>query len=153
MQPSRAHVSSADERSLRQLEQISEWMDRRYVDPILGLLVPGVGDALGAVIGLYGINVALRLGAHPVVVARMLLNLALDALLGSIPLVGAIGDFFFRAHTKNLALLRARRADRVRVADYIIVIAAAVGFLAALAVPIVLAAWLLTWVFQALSAT
>lgn len=139
-----------EERSLRQLEQISDWMDRKYVDPIVGLLVPGVGDALGALVGLYGVNVALRLGAHPVVVARMLLNLAIDALLGAIPILGAFGDFFFRAHTRNAALLRARRSERVRAVDYFIVLAAAVGFLAALAVPIVLAAWLMTWVFHAL---
>lgn len=142
-------MPEVEERSLRQLEQISDWMDRRYVDPIVGLLVPGVGDALGAVVGLYGVNVALRLGAHPVVVARMLLNLAIDALLGAIPILGAFGDFFFRAHTRNVALLRARRSQRVRPVDYFIVLAAAVGFLAALAVPIVLAAWLATWAFHA----
>lgn len=146
-------MSESDERSLRQLEQVSHWMDRRYLDPILGLLLPGVGDALGALVGLYGVNVALRLRAHPVVVARMLLNLALDALLGSVPILGAFGDFFFRAHSRNVTLLRARRLDRVRPADYVIVAAAALGFLAALVVPIVLCAWLLTWAIQALGGT
>lgn len=144
-------MPEVEERSLRQLEQISNWMDRRYVDPILGLLVPGVGDALGALVGLYGVNVAFRMGAHPVVVARMLLNLALDALLGAVPILGAFGDFFFRAHTRNVALLRARRTERRRPVDYVIVVAAAVGFFAALAVPIVLAAWLATWALQALA--
>ena len=143
-------MSKDDEHALRQLEQLSTWMDRRYIDPILGLLVPGVGDALGAVVGLYGVKVALRVGAHPMVIARMLLNLALDAMLGAVPVVGAFGDFFFRAHIKNVTLLRTRRDDRVRPVDYVVVGAAALGFLLALAVPIVLAAWLLTWVFQQL---
>lgn len=143
-------VSRPDEDALGRLEWLSDWMDRRYVDPILGLVFPGVGDALGAVVGLYGVKVALSLGAHPVVVARMLINLAFDALLGAIPVFGAIGDFLFRAHLKNVALLRARHEERVRPVDYVIVSAAALAFLAALVVPIVLAVWLLSWAFQML---
>lgn len=143
-------TSPANERALRQLEQLGHWMDRRYVDPILGLVMPGVGDALGALVGLYGVNVAFRIGAHPMVIARMLVNLALDAMLGAIPVLGALGDFFFRAHSKNAALLRARRDDRVRPTDYVVVGAAALGFAVALVLPIVLAAWLLTWAIQAL---
>jgi hypothetical protein len=49
-----------------------------------------------------------------------------------------------------VTLLRARRSERVRPVDYFIVLAAAVGFLVALALPIALAAWLATWVFQTL---
>jgi hypothetical protein len=143
-------MTQTHEQALARLELLSDWMDRRYVDPMLGLLLPGVGDALGAAIGLYGVRVAVSAGAHPLVVARMLINLALDAILGAVPLFGAIGDFFFRAHTRNVALLRARRAERVRVVDYVVVMVAALAFLVALALPIVIATWLLSWVFHAL---
>jgi hypothetical protein len=45
----------------------------------------------------------------PVIVARMLLNLALDAVLGAIPLLGDIADFAYKANQHNLALLVGHR--------------------------------------------
>jgi len=143
-------MSEAHERSLQKLEQISDWMDRRYVDPILGMLVPGAGDALGALVGLYGVKVALRIGAHPMVIARMLINLTLDALFGAVPIIGLFGDFFFRAHLRNVELLRNRRADGARPGDYAVVALAALAFVTALILPIVAAVFVITWVVRAL---
>jgi uncharacterized protein DUF4112 len=105
-----------DPRAYIQLaERLSYWMDRRYVDPILGLVLPGAGDAIGAGIGLLGIYAAYKLRAHPIVIARMLLNLAIDSLLGSIPVLGVVIDFVFRANTRNLdgSALRARAGAAV----------------------------------------
>src|SRR6187431_662271 len=95
--PARAHDPSDpaagrprgpdDDRYLALAERIAYWMDRRYVDPILGFVLPGAGDAIGAGIGLLGIFAAFRMRAHPVVIARMLVHLAVDALLGSIPIL------------------------------------------------------------------
>lgn len=85
-------------------------MDRKYLDPIIGLVLPGAGDALGSLLGLYGVLVAINRGVHPVVVARMLINLALDSLAGAIPFVGWAFDFVFRAHVRNLELVRDRKA-------------------------------------------
>jgi len=115
-------------------------MDQRFLDPLLGLFLPGVGDMIGSAVGLYPVLLAWRRGAPKALLARMLLNLAADALGGSVPLVGDVWDFLFRAHARNLALLRSRSRGREvhgRVADTLIVAAAAVTFLAALAAPVV----------------
>ena len=125
-------------REMELLERIAYWMDRRYVDPLLALLLPGVGDVLGAMVGLLTVAVAVRMRAHPALIARMLIHLAADALLGSIPLVGPGIDFFYRAHTKNLELLRQRDVWTARTSDWLVVSGAGVLFLIALSVPIIL---------------
>lgn len=140
--PSDRRDTSTD-RELELVERLAGWMDRRYVDPILGLLIPGAGDVLGAVVGLFGIVVALRLRAHPIVIARMLLNLAFDALMGAIPFLGDLFDVVYRAQTRNLALLRQRGSRAARASDWLVVFAAGLVFLVALSLPIVLGAALI----------
>jgi hypothetical protein len=118
---------------------LARWMDGRFLDPILGLLLPGVGDLLSSALGLYPVILAWRRRAPKALLARMLLNLAADALGGSIPIIGDVWDFFFRAHARNLALLQARAADghiQARPSDSLIVGAAALACLAALAAPV-----------------
>lgn len=132
------HREKVAERELALLERFAFWLDRRYLDPLIGLLVPGVGDMLGSALGIYSIFVALRLRAHPVVIARMLLNLALDAVLGAIPLLGDVFDVLHRAHRRNLSLLRHRGSGDVQPADWLVVVAAAMAFLLALSLPILI---------------
>jgi Domain of unknown function (DUF4112) len=74
------------------------------VDAIVGL-IPGVGDAITALIGLYGLVVARQLGAPASIQARMLLNLFVDAAVGAIPILGDAFDFAFKAHVRNRVLL------------------------------------------------
>jgi len=134
------------DRALEAAETLARWMDQRFLDPLLGLLLPGVGDVIGSAVGVYPVALAWRRGAPRALVARMLLNLAVDALGGSLPVLGDIWDFLFRAHSRNLALLRARSVGREvhgRVADGLIVGAALLAFLAALAVPVVVVVVLL----------
>jgi hypothetical protein len=128
------------DRALEAAETIARWMDTRYLDPLLGLAVPGVGDLMSAGLGLYPVLLAWRRGAPKALLARMLLNLSVDLLGGSVPVLGDIWDFFFRAHSRNLALLRARTVEGEVAAsprDHLVVIGAGLVFLLALAVPIV----------------
>ncbi len=74
------------------------------LDPIIGL-VPGLGDAAGAVFAGFILLAGARLGAPPAVLLRMVGNIALDALVGAIPVVGDAFDFGFKANRRNLALL------------------------------------------------
>jgi hypothetical protein len=124
-------------------------MDRfGYVDPLLGLFVPGVGDIAGGAIGLYVIAVALQKRVHPVIIARMLINLAVDTLIGMIPLAGDVFDFFHKAHVKNVRLLEERHLDRRPTAgDWVFVAGAVLLFLLALVLPFVLVVWALTAIF------
>lgn len=122
---------------LERLEWLATWLDRRFLDPLLGFFFPGAGDALCSVVGLYGVFVAVRIGVHPIVLARMLLNLAIDALVGSIPLLGAVFDVFYRAHLRNLELIRERTSPRKSTwVDWAVVGGALALFLVALLLPL-----------------
>jgi hypothetical protein len=106
----------------------------RFVDPLLGLLVPGLGDALGTVLGFGVISTAIRRKLPPIVIARMLLNLAIDSIFGAVPLLGDVFDFAYRANTMNLDLLVARRESRRSTPrDWLIVGVALLALLAAVA--------------------
>jgi hypothetical protein len=74
------------------------------LDALLGL-IPGAGDVFTALIGMYGIVIARQLGAPASVQGRMLLNLAVDAVIGAIPILGDAFDFAFKAHVRNRVLL------------------------------------------------
>jgi hypothetical protein len=131
------------DRELEVAATIARWMDRRFLDPVLGLVLPGVGDLFSALLGLYPVVLAARRRAPKILLARMLLNLSADALGGAIPIVGDIWDFLFRAHSRNHALLQERARDggeiRTRPTDVLVVAGAGLLFLAALAAPIVVA--------------
>ena len=124
---------------------MARWLDDRFLDPLLGLFLPGVGDLLGSALGLYPVLLAWKRRAPKALIARMLLNLAADAAGGAIPVVGDIWDFLFRAHARNLQLLRARAAGgavRGHWSDTLVIGGALMLFLAAVAAPIVGAVWL-----------
>ena len=124
---------------------LARWLDHRFVDPLLGLLLPGVGDLIGSALGLYPVLLAWRRRAPKALLARMLLNLAADAAGGAIPIVGDIWDFLFRAHARNLELLRARASGaevRGHWSDTLLVGAALLLAVAALAAPVVAVVWL-----------
>ncbi len=129
------------DRALVAAEKIARLMDGFHLDPLLGLFVPWAGDVIGGGLGLYPVYLAWKRGAPKALLARMLLNLSVDLLAGAIPVLGDVWDFFFRAHRRNLTLLRSRWQDgaiRSRPRDGLVVTAALLVFLLALATPIVL---------------
>lgn len=110
--------------------RLARLLDHHMLDPVLGFVLPGIGDLLGSLIGLYLVAVALRHRISPIVVARMLLNLALDAAIGFLPLAGDLADVAFKANTRNLALLLARHdTGRATPRDWLAVGGAAAAFL------------------------
>jgi Domain of unknown function (DUF4112) len=82
------------------------------LDGIVGLLFPGGGDALGAIVSAALVFLAARQGLPRVVVARMVFNVAVDALIGAIPVLGDLFDFGWKANTRNLRLLERHRSGR-----------------------------------------
>lgn len=80
------------------------------LDALLGL-VPGLGDVAGAAMGSYLVLLGSRLGAPKPVLARMVLNVAFDTLVGVVPIVGDLFDVAWKANTRNMALLE-RYIDR-----------------------------------------
>ena len=80
------------------------------LDPIVGLL-PGVGDVVPTAASAYIVAEAAALGVPRATLLRMCLNLLVDAVFGSIPLVGDAFDVVWRANDRNVRLLEARLAD------------------------------------------
>jgi uncharacterized protein DUF4112 len=115
--------------SFAAVSRFAHWLDAGFripgtsvrfgLDPILGL-IPGGGDAAGAVLAGWIVIEAVRLGASRATLLRIAGNVALDAALGAVPFVGDIFDFAWKANLRNVALLerhlaapgRAERADR-----------------------------------------
>jgi len=75
------------------------------LDPLLGALFPGAGDALGGVAAGTLIYVAWQRGASRTLLFKMLGNAMLDMVVGSVPLVGDLFDLGFHANRRNLNLL------------------------------------------------
>ena len=82
-------------------------------DAMIGL-IPGIGDAITTLMSLYIVREARALGAPRHLVARMLVNVALDGVIGAVPLLGDAFDVMWRANRRNMALLQRHLADEVR---------------------------------------
>lgn len=135
---------------LARLELITTWLDRRYIDAALGLFLPGAGDTLGALLGLYGVYAAVEMRVHPMVIARMLVNLAIDAIVGTVPILGVVFDVFFQAHVRNLKLIKERGPQGpAESSDYVVVTGAVLLFLFALALPLILLGLLIALLMKA----
>ena len=80
------------------------------LDPVIGL-IPVVGDAVAAAVGLWVIGEAVRFGIPRIVLGRMAVNLVVDLAIGAIPLLGDIFDFAFRSNSANLELFRRHALD------------------------------------------
>ena len=122
------------DREIERARTVAKVLDHYLVDPIVGLILPGVGDIATSVAGLYTVGVAISRKLSAVVIARMLLNLALDALLGAVPLIGDLFDLAHRANTRNVALLeqRAVSGGRATARDWAMVMGAFTVFAAAI---------------------
>ena len=68
--------------------------------------VPGIGPTVGAGLGAYLVWEGRNLGISKWQVLRMGKNIGIDWLLGLIPFVGAIPDYFFRSNTRNLRIIK-----------------------------------------------
>lgn len=110
-------VPAEEAETLETLRGLSRLFDTAFVvpgtgfrvglDPILGLL-PVVGDAPGAVVSAYVVAEAARLGAPRATLARMLIVLVVDAVVGSLPVAGDLFDAWWKANARNVALLESR---------------------------------------------
>ncbi len=74
-------------------------------DTIIGL-VPGVGDAATTILALVPVATAWKVGASRWMIARMLANVGIDAVIGVIPVIGDFFDIFFRANRRNNRILK-----------------------------------------------
>jgi hypothetical protein len=147
-------------RSIKRLRAIAQLFDQAFaipgtkwrfgLDALFGL-VPGVGDIAGALVAVYAMQVARQLNAPTAVRLHMLSNIALDALIGMVPIAGDLFDFAFKAQTRNLALLDAylaaphKTAQRSRRGMLIIAVATIIVFATLTALGVWMIYLLLHW--------
>jgi hypothetical protein len=115
--PARDPATAAD---LRRLRDLSHLLDdsirvpgtefRVGIEPLIGLL-PVVGDGFGLAMSTYVFAVAARLGVPRATLARIAFVLWLDAVVGSVPLLGDCFDAYWKANLRSTALIDARLAD------------------------------------------
>ncbi|HEV8343693.1 MAG TPA: DUF4112 domain-containing protein [Candidatus Binatia bacterium] len=83
------------------------------LDPILGL-IPGIGDAIANIAGSAILVIAARFHLPKIVLLRMGLNVAINAIIGAIPIFGDIFSIWFRSNAKNADLLERYAATEAR---------------------------------------
>ena len=142
--------SPADSASLEQVRRLARSLDTSIRlpggfqvgwDAVLGL-VPLVGDWAGALLSSYIVLQAVRLGAPPEVLLRMVGNVAIEALAGAVPFLGDVFDAAWKANTRNVRLLEnhlaaptsTRRASRAWVLGIGVLLVALLALAVALAV-------------------
>jgi hypothetical protein len=139
---------------LAALGRLSYYLDDLFVvpgtsyrvglDPLLGL-VPGVGDVATSTASAYIVARAAALGVPRATLARMLVILVVDAVFGSLPLVGDVFDGAWKANRRNVRLLESRLADpegEARDRRYVLVVTVGLTLLLVLvSVGVAVAAW------------
>lgn len=99
---------------LADLDRLADLLDSRWRIPgtnwrfgvdAVASVVPVVGDLSTAVVSAYMVKRAHELGAPKSLLAKMVANVAFDAIVGSVPVVGTVFDFAFKANRRNMALL------------------------------------------------
>lgn len=99
---------------LERVQKLADLLDTRFrvpgtnmrfgLDGLLGL-IPGIGDTAALGLSLWIVAEAWQMGLPRSVLARMLLNVALDYLVGLIPLLGDWFDFAYKANRRNADLM------------------------------------------------
>jgi hypothetical protein len=99
----------------RRIEGLEKLLDNSFtipgtsqrfgLDAIIGL-VPGIGDAVTAIMGLYLVWEARNLGMSKWQLWRMAGHVGIDSLIGAVPLAGDLFDLLYRSNSKNLTIIR-----------------------------------------------
>ena len=107
-------LAEADRRFGLYIDRVARLMDSAITLPIIGpvgldaamSLVPVVGDLMAGAVSLTLVARSLRYGPPAALVSKMLANVLTDVIIGAIPVVGVLGDVWFRANDRNAALMR-----------------------------------------------
>ena len=140
---------------LRFARFLAELLDRRFtipgtsirfgLDPIIGL-IPGIGDVAANLTGSMILIVAAQLGLPKVVLIRMGINIAVNTMIGAIPIFGDIISIWYRSNVRNVTLLQRyleeEQPRQAVVRDWLFVAALLIGLLALMVGVIVAAIWL-----------
>lgn len=144
--------------ALQQLKKVANLMDAKFripgtdirfgLDALIGL-VPGAGDLTGFGISGYMIWVMANNGASGFVLARMVLNVLIDTLFGSIPILGDLFDVAFKSNLRNMRLMEQHYEEgRHKGSAWKVIIPVLVLLLAAIIGIIVLIYTFISWLWR-----
>ena len=118
-EPRAARSALSDE----QLDALAAWLDDMFVVPgtsvrfgldALAGLLPGIGDLVTGAASMLILHAAWQRGLPRVALMRMLVNVALDTVVGSIPVAGDLFDVAWKANRRNVELLQKYSAGSER---------------------------------------
>ncbi len=143
----RARIPEVVDPRIADVEALARWLDYAFELPggfrfgmagIIGL-IPGIGDLFDSLISLYIVYRAIQLRIPRVAVARMLVNVGIEALAGAVPLIGDLFDVAFKANRRNYLLLRKHLLDprRQTSRDWVFLIVTLILVSFAIALPVV----------------
>jgi hypothetical protein len=100
---------------LARIDMLSKLFDTAFTLPgsnvrfgveALMRLVPGIGDAAASALSCYLLYEAHRLEVPQQVFARLVANVAIEGIVGAVPVLGDLFDVGFRANRRNVAILK-----------------------------------------------
>ena len=102
-------------RAIKHLDNLSRLMDAQFrvpgtqfrfgLDALIGL-IPGAGDLSTFAVSGYMLIIMAQNGASGYVLSRMVVNILIDAIVGSIPILGDLFDMVFKANMRNMRLMQ-----------------------------------------------
>lgn len=141
----------------RSLDQLAFYLDGLFrvpgttwrfgLDGLIGL-VPNVGDTLTSIASFYILFAAVRYGVPKITLLRMAMNIGIDYVIGSIPVVGDAFDFVWKSNQMNMNLIRERASGRGegKTSDYVFVFALIGLLIVVLLGSILVSAFIIWWV-------
>ena len=103
-----------NEEKLMRLKRLSHNLDEAFtipgterkigIDPIIGL-IPGGGDLIGGALSIYIMHAGIRMGMPRSVIIRMFGNIALEFIIGCIPIIGDLFDAMWKSNQRNVKLI------------------------------------------------
>ncbi len=141
---------------------LADLLDRRYtipgtairigLDPVIGL-IPYVGDAIVSFAGAFILILAAQSQLPKIVLVRMSLNIAINGMVGAIPILGDLFSVWFKSNVRNLDLLERHAVGEGRtstVGDWVFVVGLLLGIAFVVVGAVVGIIWLLTRVWEIL---
>jgi hypothetical protein len=164
--PAEPPVDNVPKLGMPELEMLARWMDSVFqipgsrvrfgFDAILGL-IPGLGDTVTSMVSLFILHEASKRGISKLTQARMAMNIIVDYLVGSIPVLGDVFDVYWKANQMNLAILRQHTMEnptsqrRMQTSDWFFFACVGLVIMALLAGSLAMSYFMIKWLGKALS--
>lgn len=91
--------------SYRMMVKTAKYMDKYYLDPLIGLIPGGVGDTISSLLAFPFIYYSLCVVKSIPLTLAVIYNILIDVMLGAIPVIGNVFDIFKRSYVDNLKLI------------------------------------------------